>query len=166
MMSIVKATDVARLHALNTALGYTKDEGYFEQCLADQKAGTRDVLIVVSQDGADMGYGMLNYTPRYSLYARLGIPEIQDVNVLRSMRRLGAASALINHCEELARARGCTDIGISVGLSREYGAAQRLYALRGYVPDGNGVTYDRRPIDHGVPVLLDDDLCLMLVKTL
>ena len=44
--------------------------------------------------------------------------------------------------------------GIGVGLSSGYGAAQGMYALRGYVPDGRGATLDGRPVRDGesVPV--------------
>jgi hypothetical protein len=51
-----------------------------------------------------------------------------------------------------------------VGLSADYGAAQRLYHKLGYEPDGNGVTYDRAPVTPGQKYPLDDDLALMLVK--
>lgn len=161
---IEKTDDAARLYALMAALGYAKEDGYFEKCLEEQAAGRRDVFVAVSAEGADMGYGMLNHAPRYRLYERLGLPEIQDLNVLHAMRQQGAASAMIAFCEESARAAGCQGIGISVGLSAAYGAAQRLYVRLGYVPDGNGVTYDREALTHGVSVILDDDLCLMMIK--
>ncbi|WP_417419328.1 hypothetical protein [Hominenteromicrobium sp.] len=31
---------------------------------------------------------------------------------------------------------------LGVGLHSGYGAAQRMYVLRGYVPDGSGVWYE------------------------
>ena len=45
-----------------------------------------------------------------------------------------------------------------------YRAAQRLYVLRGYVPDGNGVYCRGRFPQEGEQVRLDDDLVLYLVK--
>jgi GNAT superfamily N-acetyltransferase len=117
-------------------------------------------------DGQEVGYGFLNRKPKYRLYERLGIYEIQDLNVLPEHRGKGYATALIEHCEARARGEGCSDIGISVGLTRDYGPAQRLYCKLGYRPDGNGITYDRALLSHGDRVTLDDDLCLMMIKTL
>jgi hypothetical protein len=41
-----------------------------------------------------------------------------------------------------------------------------LYAKRGYIPDGRGVTYRDRYVEEGAPVVLDDDLVLHLTKGL
>ena len=57
-------------------------------------------------------------------------------------------------------------MGISVALGASYGPAQRLYATLGYMPDGNGVTYDRMAVGFGEMRPVDDDLCLMMVKDL
>ena len=57
-------------------------------------------------------------------------------------------------------------MGLAVGLHRSYGAAQRLYARLGYMPDGYGVTYDREAVVPGDFRAVDDELCLMMVKTL
>jgi GNAT superfamily N-acetyltransferase len=107
---------------------------------------------------------MLNWKPQYSLYKKLSIPEIQDLNVVPELRRKGIASALITRCEELILQKGQQQVGIAVGLTPEYGAAQVLYVKAGYVPDGYGVTYDREGVRHGDIRPLDDDLCLMMVK--
>lgn len=108
-------------------------------------------------------FAILNHKPKYVPYLRMEISEIQDIFVLHEYRRCGLATALIGHCESK------TDqnmIGISVPVSPRYGAAQSLYAKLGYIPDGNGVTYDRQMLDHNSSVKLDDDLCLMMVKEL
>ena len=47
-----------------------------------------------------------------------------------------------------------------------FGAAQRLYCKLGYIPDGNGVTYDREAVRAGDMRAVDDLLCLMMVKAL
>tara|TARA_B100001750_G_C15518740_1_gene609613 strand:+ start:3185 stop:3655 length:471 start_codon:yes stop_codon:yes gene_type:complete len=112
---------------------------------------------------ADKGYVVLNLQPSYGIYSRIGIAEIQDLYVLPNHRREGVATALIRFCEQQVT----TDmVGISVPVSPQFGAAQRLYYRLGYEPDGNGVTYDREPIAHGSLVKLDDCLCLMMVKDL
>jgi len=55
---------------------------------------------------------------------------------------------------------------IGVGLHPGYKQAQKLYAKRGYIPDGRGVTYCDRYVEEGASVVLDDDLVLHLTKRL
>ena len=57
-------------------------------------------------------------------------------------------------------------VGIGVGLFEDYGAAQRLYILRGYVPDGKGITYQGKYVKYGDKVTIDDDLVLHMIKPL
>lgn len=142
-----------------------KEAGYFERCLEEQVAGKREIFIV-TDEGKDAGYGILNWQPQYALYKKLDIPEIQDLNVLPEFRQRGLATALVQHCEDVAKATGRGQVGISVGLYKDYGPAQRLYVKCGYVPDGFGVTYDRQPVSPCEMRPVDDDLCLMLVKDL
>lgn len=146
-------------------MGKTQEADYFDHCLELQGDGRREVLIAAVEE-RDVGYGILNWSPKYLLFRKLGIPEIQDLNVVPSYRQRGIASQMIGYCEDLARARGCADMGIAFGLHSSYGAAQRLYIKLGYIPDGQGATYDRRQIAFGDFKPVDDDLCLMLVKAL
>lgn len=149
---------VSALYALYDVMGQ-KEDGYFE-VLFEKDC----VILIAEKEEQAVGFGVLNFEPRYSLYKKLGIPEIQDLNVIPEMRQQGIATALIKTFENLTRENGIEHIGISVGLNKGYGPAQRLYAKLGYIPDGNGVTYDRQPIDaaHAYPV--DDELCLMMLK--
>lgn len=57
-------------------------------------------------------------------------------------------------------------IGLGVGLYADYGAAQRLYVRKGYIPDGLGITYKGQHIKPGLEVCLDDDLVLFFMKKL
>ncbi|MGB0718872.1 MAG: GNAT family N-acetyltransferase [Bdellovibrionales bacterium] len=154
--------DLSVLLAIAFDVGSAKVGGYFEQSFARDDRP----IYIAALDGADAGYCFLNWAPKYAFYRRFDIPEIQDLNVMRDMRRRGAARALIAHCEGLAREAGKMHIGIGVGLDASYGPAQILYAHSGYVPDGNGVTYDRKTVAHGEFRPVDDDLSLMLVKEL
>lgn len=56
--------------------------------------------------------------------------------------------------------------GIGVGMSPDYGAAQRLYVRRGYIPDGRGLVSRGRPVVWGAAVVVDDDLALYFTKRL
>lgn len=147
-------------------LGNSHETGYFERCFAEQADGKRVLFIVRQADGRLGGYVILNWHPRYQPFRRLGIPEIQDLFVAPDARRQGIGEALVGECERQAAAKGCTQMGIAVGLHAGFGAAQRLYVRLGYVPDGAGVMYDRDAVHMGDMRIIDDDLTLMLVKDL
>ena len=55
-----------------------------------------------------------------------------------------------------------------MGLHSGYGPAQRLYARRGYVPDGSGVVIEGVTVPEGATIRLDDQpvVTLRLTKTL
>lgn len=152
--------DIPLLYDLYKHIG-KKDDGYFEFAL---KQGSS--IYLSFEKSKATGFCLLNWAPRYSLYRKLGIPEIQDINVLPKYRRKGIATALIKWCEGVARSKDRELIGISVGLTKDYGPAQILYAKLGYTPDGNGVTYDRDGVVAGKAYPLDDNLSLMMIKPL
>ncbi len=162
MIKLRQATqdDIPALYALYDEMG-KKDDGYFDDCF---EKGL--IILIASTQGHDAGFAMLNFTPKYALYKALDIPEIQDLNVVPGARQKGVATVIVNKCEELAEEQGKTQIGISVPLNASYGPAQRLYIKLGYMPDGNGITYDREPVDAVSRYPADDDLCLMMLKDL
>jgi GNAT superfamily N-acetyltransferase len=114
-------------------------------------------------DGAFAGSVHLLEVSFYAPFAAAGIPEISDFNVIPPLRRRGVGNALLEAAESLAAAHGPV-VGLGVGLYASYGAAQRLYARRGYIPDGRGVMYRGRPASPGGSVVVDDDLVLYLTK--
>lgn len=71
--------------------------------------------------------------------------EINDLNVFPRFRRRKVASALFDELEDVA-AKTYRYIGLGVGLYRDYGPAQIMYATRGYVMDGNGIMYKNVPV--------------------
>lgn len=166
-LQIKKADKDALAHLREIALRMKsyKDPDYFEKSLELQSAGEREVFFAL-WDGQVVGYTMLSYHPKYGYYRAHGIPEVQDLNVIPEMRQRGIGRALIQHCEETARKKAYEKIGIGVGLTPSYGAAQRLYVKMGYVPDGMGVTYDRQTVSHGEFRPFDDEVSLMMEKTL
>ena len=164
-LRIATQKDLPILWDIALAMGAAKDGAYFNKSLEFQEQGHR-VVLIASVDGVDAGYGMLAWVPKYAFFRKLGIGEIQDLNVLSDYRRRGIASMMIEYCENLARDAGHEYIGIGVGMDASYGPAQQLYVRRGYVPDGNGVTYDRKPIAKGEFKPIDDDMSLMLIKSL
>lgn len=165
VIHIAEQGDLPRLLEISRAMEKDRDIQYFEIGLRRQAKGKAHTFIV-RVDGEAVGYCLLNMVPKYQLYERLGIPEIQDLNIMPDFRRRGLGRQLVLHCEDVVRALGLEQIGISFGLDSSFGSAQRLYVQMGYVPDGYGVTYDRRTVRRGEICRVDDDLCLMMVKDL
>ena len=156
--------DIAGLYKIAAAMKQQHEENYFERCLAEQAAGNRLVLLAVLEDA--VGYVQLNFKPLYPPFRRFNMPEVQDLNVVPEARRQGIGAALVAFCEDEVKRRGGSDIAISVGLYPRYGAAQRLYVQRGYVPDGAGACYDDVPVTNGELRAMDDLLTLKLIKPL
>jgi len=77
----------------------------------------------------------------------------------------GIGTALMDEAERVIAARSAV-AGIGAGMTADYGAAQRLYVRRGYLPDGRGLMTHERPVIAGKSVLVDDDLVLYLTKRL
>src|SRR6218665_3687975 len=111
MITIRKAgaDDIPALYDLYKHLG-KHDDGYFEHAFEQC-----DVLMAYADEKL-CGFCLLNWQPRYSLYPKLGIPEIQDLKVLERFRRRGIATLLIEEAEDSARVKDCELVGISVGL--------------------------------------------------
>lgn len=124
----------------------------------------RTVLVAfVGRDFA--GYVTVVWTPSYPPFLAAGIPEIQDFNVLPRFRRQGIGTSLMDEAERKVSERSGV-AGIGVGMSPDYGAAQRLYVLRGYVPDGKGLTSNGSPVRPADEITVNDGLVLYLTKAL
>jgi GNAT superfamily N-acetyltransferase len=148
----------------DSAMGWTKPAGYFAHC-CQLHADGHMVLLVAIDGNHYAGHVKVMWTSAYAHFRDQGIPEIQDLAVLPAYRRQGVASQLLDAAEALIQERS-TRAGIGFGLYADYGPAQRMYILRGYVPDGNGVSYNDLTVQPGTQVTVDDDLVLYLVKTL
>lgn len=144
--------------------GWAGDRQQLERHLAEQDAGLR-VVLLGTLDEAPAGFLTLLWEAEYPPFRAAGFPEVQDLLVAPTLRRRGVATALLDEAEALA-ARRAPGIGLSVGVYQAYGPAQRLYARRGYLPDGQGVTYRHRPLLGGEEVRVDDQLALHLIRSL
>jgi GNAT superfamily N-acetyltransferase len=156
--------DPETISAAFKGIGAGKPVAQYRRYLAEQLAGTR-ACFVATVDGQFAGYVTVNWRPTYRAFVEEQIPEIQDLNVLLGFRRKGLATRLLDRAEEEISRRSSV-AGIGVGLHPGYKQAQKLYATRGYIPDGRGVTYRDRYVEEGASVVLDDDLVLHLTKHL
>jgi len=158
------ASDVEAIASAFAAADWPKPRQQYERYLVEQSEGRR-VVLVACRGPQIRGYGTVVWESSYPPFRADSIPEIQDLNVLPDFRRMGIASQLLDEAEELV-ARRSPVVGIGVGVYADYGAAQRLYVRRGYVPDGHGVSYRDRIVLGGENVVVDDDLVLHLRKHL
>lgn len=159
----LRADDISVIAAACAALGWDKPAAQYEGYLAEQRQGEREALVAWHED-TFVGYVTVLWNSGYAPFREAGIPEISDFNVLPSFRRLGIGSLLLDDAERRIAERSPV-AGIGVGMTADYGAAQRLYVKRGYVPDGRGLVADGRPVNWGDTVLVDDGLALYFTKT-
>lgn len=142
-----------------------KTEALWDSYYQEQQDGIRTVA-VIEENHAILGYGSLLRKPESPFFAQKNIPEINAIWIDEDHRKKGLGIALIKWLEKLARQEGYQQIGIGVGLYKDYGPAQKLYFKLGYSPEGNGITYKGESATPGQSYPLDDDLILWLKKDL
>jgi GNAT superfamily N-acetyltransferase len=159
----LQAQDIAPMAAAFAQMGWNKPAAQYERYLAEQTAGTR-VVLVAFVGGDFAGYLTILWDSHYPPFQAAAIPEIVDFNVVAWFRRHKIGTRLMDVAEARIAARSPL-AGIGVGMYPDYGPAQRLYVLRGYVPDGRGLS-SGGPVRYGDQVTVDDDLVLYFTKQL
>jgi GNAT superfamily N-acetyltransferase/SAM-dependent methyltransferase len=159
---LLTATDISSIHAGFEDSGWERSPMLMEEYLAEQERGER-VVIVAYSAGYFAGFATVRWSSEYPLFAERLIPEIADLIVLPPFQRQGIASRIVDEAERRIFERS-EWAGIAVGLYGGYGAAQRMYIQRGYVPDGLGLFYKGRYVRPYREIRVDDDLVLHLVK--
>jgi ribosomal protein S18 acetylase RimI-like enzyme len=160
----MEASDCRRISEAFAAQGWAKPVSQYERYWAQHAAGSRLVL-VAEVAGEFAGYLTIVWESGYAPFRAAGIPEIVDFNVLIKQRRKGAGNALMDQAERRIGERSAV-AGLRVGLLADYGAAQILYARRGYIPDGGGLYHKDHHVGYFDEVVADDDLTLALTKRL
>lgn len=103
----------------------------------EQGAGER-VTLVAATGGHVIGYANVLWRSGYARFSEAGVPEINDLNVVEEFQNRGVGRALIREAERVASSRGHRVVGIGVGRTPDYAAAQHLYPKLGYAHDGHG----------------------------
>ncbi|MBI5052901.1 MAG: GNAT family N-acetyltransferase [Chloroflexi bacterium] len=157
-------TDCETISRAFAAQGWNKPLSKYLRYLEESLEGRRTVLVAEYQNQV-AGYVTIVWGSDYPPFKTLQIPEIVDFNVLIKYRRQGIGRTLMNEAERRIATNHKT-VGISVGLTSDYGAAQIMYVKRGYVPDGHGISKDGTTLNLGSHAIVDHDLTLHLTKTL
>jgi len=164
----LSANDIPLIVEAFNSIDWNKPASLFEQYLEEAETGQR-LIWVIFVNNQFTGYITLKWNSLYQLFKDKNIPEIMDLNVLPSFRLRGIGSMLLATAEKEAATKSKI-VGIGVGLyageDGGYGAAQRLYVKRGYIPDGKGVTYNYQYTVPGNKYPLDDDMVLWFTKNL
>ena len=148
-----------------TSQGWHDDIEGYSMRLRDQAKG-KCVALTAEYQGHPAGSLYLYFNAPEGSFKDKGYPEIVDFNVLKKFQRKGIGNRLMDVAEQIA-AQHADNVCLGVGLSREYGTAQRMYVKRGYVPDGSGVWYqDKQCVQYETVCTVDDDLILYLSKSL
>lgn len=161
---LLEARDIQPIAAAFRILGWNKPAAQYERYLAEQEEKQRTVHVAFLDDGF-VGYVTVQWQSDYPPFREAAIPEIQDFNVLPEFRRRRIGTRLMDAAERIV-AEHSPIVGIGVGMDADYGAAQRLYVLRGYVPDGRGLFAHGQRVKYGMQVSIDDDLVLYFTKHL
>lgn len=158
------ASDPAYFAAEERRQGWHADERKLNEALRDAGDGLA-VALTAELGGVPAGYARVYCRGKDGPFARLGYPEIVDINVLEKFRRRGVGAALMDAAEAVAASLSDT-VYLAVGLHSGYGSAQRMYARRGYIPDGTGAWYGDAVCEPYAACANDDDLVIYLSKKL
>lgn len=161
---LLQAEDIPQIAEAFEELGWHKPRALYERYLMEQALKIR-VCYVAFVDGEFAGYLTICWTSTYEPFREKNIPEIVDFILLPPFRRRGIGTKLMDLAEsEIARVSPIA--GIGVGMTPDYGAAQRLYVLRGYIPDGCGLHWKDHYVQFREEIRVDDDLALYFTKEL
>jgi GNAT superfamily N-acetyltransferase len=160
----LKSSDCRTIVEAFRRQGWNKPVEQYQNYLNQQDEGLREVLIAESENEF-AGYLTVLRHSKYPPFGEKYIPEINDFNVLIKFRNRGIGTALMEAAESLV-AEKTRIIGIGVGLTPDYGAAQRLYVKRGYIPDGRGISQNGKILKYGDKITVDDNLTLWFIKEL
>lgn len=136
----------------------------YENYYKEQEEQKRKVFIA-EYEGEVCGLCTLVMNPTEGPWAGMGYPEIVDLSVFFHVHKKGIGNKLLDVVEQEA-AKVSDMVYLAVGVHSGYGAAQRIYVKRGYMPDGSGVWYQGKQLEQYAPCCNDDDLLLFMSKKL
>jgi len=159
----MKETDIKEIMNGFQAQGWSKPESVLEQYYQEEQNGVR-LVFVAEWDGQIAGYTTLMKEAEHGPFAHNGVPYVCDFCVFKKYQRRGVGSKIMDCAEQAAFERN-SRVCLGVGLHSGYGSAQRMYAKRGYIPDGSGVWYLNQCLPEYAACFNDDDLILYMEKS-
>ncbi|MDE5696825.1 MAG: GNAT family N-acetyltransferase [Lachnospiraceae bacterium] len=160
----MKQSDAQAITEEEIAQGWDASADKYEMRLRDQSEG-KAVTLAAEYHGKIAGYVNVYLNSEWGAFANQGYPEIVDFGVLEKYRKRGIGSRLMDVAEQIASEYSDT-VCLGVGLHAGYGSAQRMYVMRGYIPDGSGVWYQDAVCGQYADCRNDDDLVLYFSKKL
>ena len=134
----MQESDIQDLSRGFISQGWPGREEILDRYFLEQESGEREVL-VAEVEGAVAGYITILPSAKHGPFAEV-YPELSDFNVFEPFRNQGVGNQLLEEAEKRVKLVSIK-VSLGVGLHSGYGAAQRLYIKRGYIPDGTGVWY-------------------------
>ncbi|MDH8679935.1 GNAT family N-acetyltransferase [Fusibacter bizertensis] len=137
----------------------------YKKYYKDQELKVKYVF-VAEYEGNIAGYTTLLSKATKGPFVQSEFPEIVDLCVFEKYQNKGIANKILDIVENIASDIS-NNVTLSVGLHSGYGAAQRIYVKRGYIPDGSGVWYNDRQLEqYSEKCSNDDSLVLYFSKQL
>lgn len=161
---LMKKEDIPKITNAFLKQGWDSRHEVLERYWLDQQNKIRYVF-VAELDEDIAGYVTVAKKVKHGPFQESELPEITDFNVFEQYREKGIGNSLLDAAENKA-VQFSTIVTLGVGLHSGYGAAQPIYAKRGYLPDGSGVCFENKNIDNGEVCMNNDDLCIYLSKKL
>ncbi|WP_084554777.1 GNAT family N-acetyltransferase [Eubacterium xylanophilum] len=122
-----------------TAQGWHPDIAGYLSRLKD-RSENKCIALTAVYERCPAGYVYVYMCANEGSFKDKGWPIIVDFNVLKKYQRRGIGNRLMDAAEQVA-SQYADNVCLGVGLCDSYGAAQRMYVKRGYIPDGSGVWY-------------------------
>jgi GNAT superfamily N-acetyltransferase len=159
---VVSPQEIAHVKQEVKAAFFSGEETTINAHFEDHENGESTTILGYESERL-VGIVTIRWHCRYPAFRDRQIPLIQNIEIRYEDRGRGLGNQMLERAEqEIARRSPLA--GLVVGISEEYGPAQRLYARRGYIPDGRGVCRQFTPLKIGDAVTVDHDLLLWLVK--
>ena len=160
----MKAEDAQIITEEEIAQGWHQTIDKYLTRLEHQRQGLC-ISLIAEYKGNIAGYINIYTRSVEGPYGGRDLPEIVDFGVLEKYRCKGIGTALMDQAELIA-GQYADMVYLGVGLHSGYGNAQRMYAKRGYIPDGSGVWYGNSVCPPYEQCSNDDDLVLYMSKVL
>lgn len=159
---VVQPDEIAQVRQEVKTVFFSGDDKTINENFEDHENGA-STSILGYEAGRLVGIVTIRWFSHYPLFRERGIPLIQNIEIRWEDRGRGIGNLMLERTEQEIAWRSPI-AGLVVGLSEDYGPAQRLYAKRGYIPDGRGVCHGHTPLKNGDVVTISGDLLLWLTK--